>query len=189
MSKNNKTQFQRYWSRIDNCPNELEYATHEQLVEVKQMVKQAFHSGHGMYHKKIKELQLFPDGLQAEINEAAERIENVEAKYSELLLAVCCKSSNETRHATALRYINERVSMETGPESAQARHDYVTPETSSYIGIGSPVDPNKPTHIEKHSVGQATYEARLRSLEATCKAAIKAGDWVVDGACDPDLEV
>jgi hypothetical protein len=58
MSKNKKSQFQRYWSRIDNCPGKLEYATPEQLAEIKQMVKQAFHSGHGMYRDRITELDL-----------------------------------------------------------------------------------------------------------------------------------
>jgi len=57
MSKNKKSQFQRYWSRIDNSPGKLDYASPEQLAEVKQMVKEGFHSGHGMYRERIKELE------------------------------------------------------------------------------------------------------------------------------------
>ena len=33
------------------------------------------------------------------------------------------------------------------------------------------------------------YKSQLDELRHCCRAAIKAGDWIVDGACDPDLEV
>ena len=36
------------------------------------------------------------------------RLNAVEAEYHELLLAVVCKHENETRHETALRYIQEK---------------------------------------------------------------------------------
>lgn len=29
----------------------------------------------------------------------------------------------------------------------------------------------------------------LRDLSEVCRAAIKAGDWKVDGACDPDSDL
>ena len=77
------------------------------------------------------------------------------------------------------------------------------------------VEANKLTNIKRHSVGQITHDCpvcgknysywqerackaehdwqelsiEMMQLKECCKAAIKAGDWVVDGACDPDLRI
>lgn len=37
----------------------------------------------------------------------ADKVRELEAKYNELIMAVARKFPNETRHQTALRYINE----------------------------------------------------------------------------------
>ncbi len=39
-------------------------------------------------------------------------------KYNELMMAVVCKFSNESRHQTALRYIQERENQEVAPAKA-----------------------------------------------------------------------
>jgi hypothetical protein len=51
-----KSRFQRYWSRIDNCPGSLERLSPDQASRLKIMVKAAFHSGHSEYRNRIKEL-------------------------------------------------------------------------------------------------------------------------------------
>ena len=40
-----------------------------------------------------------------------ERLSEIEIKYNQLLRAVCSKYPSETRHETALRYINAMESM------------------------------------------------------------------------------
>ena len=45
-----------------------------------------------------------------EIHISIQVLEERDRRYSELLLAVVCKHEGETRHETALRYIQERES-------------------------------------------------------------------------------
>lgn len=55
----------------------------------------------------------YPDVLNANRNLSAapqptlDRVRELEAKYNELIMAVASKYPNETRHQTALRYIND----------------------------------------------------------------------------------
>jgi len=72
-----ESQFQRYWNRIDNSPGALDRATPEQLAEVKRMVKAAFHAGHGMYQKRIAELET--STIHAKYVSAMDRISELEA--------------------------------------------------------------------------------------------------------------
>ena len=46
------SQFKRYWTGIDTCPGTLEYATPDQLQEVKAMVKAAFY--HIPHNKRVE---------------------------------------------------------------------------------------------------------------------------------------
>ena len=70
-----KSNFQKYWSRIDNSPGNLDYASKEQLAEVKQMVKAAYHAGHGLYCKRIAELEATIEQLQGGLEWAKSDIE------------------------------------------------------------------------------------------------------------------
>ena len=47
------------------------------------------------------------------------RIDELYAKYSELIMAVAQKSPDESRHETALRYIQQRESTCYGPEQTE----------------------------------------------------------------------
>jgi isochorismate hydrolase len=52
-------------------------------------------------------------------------VETLRKDYNELIMAVACKFKNETRHETALRYINERENRvcSVSSRSTEASHD------------------------------------------------------------------
>jgi Lon protease-like protein len=59
--------------------------------------------------------EMFKAGYIALVSEQKPSVPEVEAKYSELLMAVARKFPNETRHETALKYIKQ---MEEPSKSA-----------------------------------------------------------------------
>ncbi len=71
----------------------------------------ATNSSYGRIHPE------FVRQLERELNELKKDKERLQEKYNELILAVASKYKGETRHQTALRYINERACP---PESDSA---------------------------------------------------------------------
>ena len=60
------------------------------------------------------------NALRVQIDRKNKRIEELQEKYSELIMAVAQKFPDESRHETALRYIQQRESTCHGPEQASA---------------------------------------------------------------------
>jgi len=57
------------------------------------------------------------------IDEVIQRISELEERYNELLYAVACKFPGESRHETALRYINERESCTTNTAMTEGEQE------------------------------------------------------------------
>ena len=83
------SRFQKYWKRIDNSPGSLDYASPEQLARVKQMVRAAFHAGHGEYRNRIEQLE----AQKADKHERAEEIITAREKRIEWLEDWCSKAT------------------------------------------------------------------------------------------------
>ena len=79
-----KSRFQKYWSRIDNCPGSLERLSPEQTRRLKVMVKAAFHAGHGEYRDRITKLEAEQEYATRLLNDsrlgAKQRIGELEAQ-------------------------------------------------------------------------------------------------------------
>ena len=58
--------------------------------------------------------------LVEQVNQLRAELERVKALYHELLYGVAKKFPNETRHQTALRYIQQAEKQDNGPECNQA---------------------------------------------------------------------
>ena len=86
----------------------VESLTEKQLA---QAIRQAVSSGDFVRHVR-------PDGAQSVVYLPGREVEELRAKYHELVFAVSRKHDGETRHDTALRYIREaeETSSATGDE-------------------------------------------------------------------------
>lgn len=60
-------------------------------------------------------MQIAQDGWQAGVAHERERAARVDAQYNELIMAVASKYEGETRHQTALRYINQAETNDHDP--------------------------------------------------------------------------
>ena len=83
----------------------VETLTEQQLAEA---IRQAIASGDFMRN-------VVTDGRQSVIYIPWREVEYLRSLYNELLYAVARKHEGETRHETALRYIQERESRTEGP--------------------------------------------------------------------------
>ena len=83
----------------------VETLTEQQLAEA---MRQAIASGDFMRN-------VVTDGRQAVIYIPWREVEHLRSLYNELLYAVASKHEGETRHETALRYIQERENRTEGP--------------------------------------------------------------------------
>jgi len=84
----------------------IEALTQQQLADV---IRQAIASGDIMRH-------VSHDGAAQAVTYIPRReIERLRAQYYELIYAVATKHDGETRHETALRYIQEREKRIEGP--------------------------------------------------------------------------
>lgn len=68
------------------------------------------------YDKKIPAGHVIVDAVDRA--KVLKRIKELESKYNELLYAVAQKFPNESRHETALRYINDRESLVASDEAS-----------------------------------------------------------------------
>jgi hypothetical protein len=70
-----------------------------------------------------------PEQIEAAISELGvtliqnDELENLRANYHQLILAVASKHEGEDRHATALRYIQERENHADSPSSLSTQND------------------------------------------------------------------
>ena len=72
-------------------------------------------------------------GVVELLRESADEIERLRALYDELLYAVSSKFPDESRHATALRYIRQAEAMAIAGEDKAAETDY---SEDIYLEVG-----------------------------------------------------
>jgi hypothetical protein len=98
---------------------------------------------------------------------------------------------NETKHTPGPWSWNGRVAM-SGAFPVLAESGKFICEVDPAVSGFDLIDGKQPTEQIANArliAAAPTLLEALRNLSATVDAAILAGDWRIDGACDPDMDI